>query len=292
MRIGVAVWVCLAAMAPPLSAQTPAAAMSINPDRPDLTNSPQLVAPGIVQLEMGVIQTRQEQVHRFGSPVLARIGARQWLEAQVGIDGLLIQTDLAERVTGIGNVHVGAKIRLMGDSTGQGVFSILPQVSLPATSAAKQLGSGDPDYVVTFMTGADIGFRARLDTNYTVGAIGSGAGRGHFAQHILSASLSVRVTEQLSPYFEGVGISRQEVNGAAATTIDAGMIYTITPRLAVDAGVQAGTSGDTPAFAAFGGVSVALGHAHAGGAAPHAHARRGSSTSASAGPGRGSNPRR
>jgi outer membrane putative beta-barrel porin/alpha-amylase len=293
MRIRVAL-VCVSLSAgAPLRAQTPGVEMPINPDRPDLTNSPRLVDPGIVQIEAGVIRTRQDAGHHaFSSPIVARIGVRDWLEAQVGDDGLLVETEMGERATGIGNVRLGAKVRLLADSTNVGRFTILPQASLPAARGARQLGSGDPDYTLTFMTGADVGSRAHIDTNYTIGAIGSGGGRAHFVQHVLSGSMSVALTGQSSAYFEGFGISRQEAGGRAMTAIDTGVIYTIGTYMAVDGGIEAGVSGDAPAFAVFGGVSVALGHARAAGAAAHAHTRPGSPTSASADQGRDSGPRR
>lgn len=202
-----------------------------------------------------------------------------------------IETAAGERATGVGNVRLGAKVRLLADSTNQGRFTILPQASLPAVSGARQLGSGDPDYTLTFMTGADVGPRVHIDTNYTIGAIGSGGGRPHFVQHVLSGSMSVALTGQSSAYFEGFGISRQEAGGRAATAIDTGVIYRIGTRMAVDGGIEAGVSSEAPEFAAFGGVSVALGHLPAAGAAAHAHTP-GGPTSASAGQGRGSDPRR
>lgn len=289
------VLICLAALAPALRAQTPAAATPINPDRPDVTNSPQLVDPGIVQIESGVSWTRQDAEHRyFDSPIVARIGVRDWLEAQVGSDGLLTQTEMGEHATGIGNIRLGAKVRLLADSTNLARFSILPVVSLPAGHGSGQLGSGDPDYTLTFMTGADVGLRVHIDTNYSIGAIGRGGGRSHFVQHAVSGSMSVALTGQSSAYFEGFAISRQEADGRAMTAIDAGVIYTIGTRMAVDGAIEAGISGDAPAFAAFGGFSVAFGHAHAGGAGARAraYARRRSLTSASAGQGRDSDLRR
>src|SRR5438128_1706553 len=104
MRIRIAfACVCLAA-APQLRAQTPAESMPINPDRPDLTNSPRLVAPGMVQIESGVARAWRAQGHGdFGSPVLVRIGVRDWFEAQAASDGLLIQSAPDERSVGVGN---------------------------------------------------------------------------------------------------------------------------------------------------------------------------------------------
>jgi hypothetical protein len=286
----VPVWIALAAT---LGAQTIGPVMAINPDRPDVTNSPLLIDTGLVQIESGATWTRQDAAHRaFGTPIVARFGVREWLEAQVGSDGLLTQTDMGEHATGVGNVRLGAKVRLLANSANLARLTILPLASLPAARGERQLGSGDADYTLTFMTGADIGARAHIDTNYSIGAIGSGGGRSHYVQHAGSGSMSVALTGHSSAYFEGLCVSRQEPAGRPVAAVDTGVIYTIGTRMAVDGGIEAGVSGDAPAFAAFGGFSVALGHAHAGATGAHTNTGRHGATSASTAQGRGSDPRR
>jgi len=281
------------ALATTLRAQTSGAVMPINPDRPDVTNSPLLVDIGLVQVESGVTWTRQDAAHRaLSTPIVARIGVRDWLEAQVGSDGLQTQTDMGEHATALGNVRLGAKVRLLANPANLARFSILPLVSLPATSRAARLGSGAADYTLTFMTGADVGPRAHIDTNYSIGAIGSGGGRRHYLQHAVSGSMSVALIGHSNAYFEWLGISRQEPDGRAVTAVDTGVICPIGTRMAVDGGIEAGLGGDAAAFAAFGGFSVALGHARARGAGADARPHLRSPTSASAGPGRDSDPRR
>jgi hypothetical protein len=141
------------------------------------------------------------------------------------------------------------------------------------------------------MTGRDVGPRAHVDTNYTIGAIGDAGGRGHFVEQVLSASMSLTVTERLSPYFEGFGISREEIGGGLITAIDTGAIYTIGRRMAVDGGVLVGISRDASPFAAFGGFSVALGHARACKPSGQSRSRLRVATSASAARDRGADPR-
>ena len=77
-------------------------------------------------------------------------------------------------------MRLGAKVRLLADPANLARFSMLPLVSLPAARGERQLGSGDADYTLTLMTGADVGPRAHIDTNYSIGAIGSGGGRRHY----------------------------------------------------------------------------------------------------------------
>lgn len=134
------------AQSPPLSPAGLPVPVTIEPDRPDVTNGTHIVEVGLLQIEMGWQFTRQTAIeHSFGTPITARVGLYDWLEARVGTDGLLTQTDENGRVVGIGNVQIGAKLRLWADPGGVPVLSILPTVNVPTASVEKGLGSGDAD---------------------------------------------------------------------------------------------------------------------------------------------------
>jgi hypothetical protein len=255
------VLICLVAVAPTLRAQTCNEAMTINPDRPDLTNSPQLVAPGSLQIETGVMQRRQDaENHDFSSLIVTtRIGVYDWLEAQFGSDGLDVETNMGERTTSV-NGKAGAKVRLLRDSKQQERFSILPQV---------QYGVDHWSYALTAMWGADIAditpcAHIHLDANYSVGAIGSERGHRHFAQQFVSGSMSVTLPRPWNAYFEAFGYSREDAGGPAIAGIDTGVMYTIGTRMEFDGGIGwKGIGGETQTIMAFGGFSVAFGHADA-----------------------------
>jgi hypothetical protein len=250
------------AQTPPAPRPSPPPAQEpLEPDRPDVTNGTHIVDTGLLQLEFGGMYTRVAVGQRnLGSPVTARLGLTEWLEARVGADGLLSQVDSNSRATGFGNVQLGAKLRLWADPGGIPVLSILPTVNLPTASVEKGLGSGDADYTVALLTGTDFLKRAHIDVNYGIGAIGAGGGQPHFVQHLVSASASVSAGEQWDPYAEVFWFSRQDVDGGAMTAIDLGAIYTINPRLALDGGAQFGLSRAAPNLAVFGGVSIVLGN--------------------------------
>src|SRR6266498_4072464 len=76
---------------------TPAAAgaqEAIEPDRPDVTNGTHIVDIGLLQVEIGGLYTHAgSRQHAFGSPVTARAGLTEWLEARIGTDGVLTQSD-------------------------------------------------------------------------------------------------------------------------------------------------------------------------------------------------------
>jgi outer membrane putative beta-barrel porin/alpha-amylase len=232
----------------------------VEPDRPDVTNGTHIVDIGLLQIELGGLFTRAAPNNRqLGTPFTARVGLTDWLEARIGTDGLLTQTDGFTSVTGIGNMQIGAKLRLWADPGGIPVLSILPTVNVPAASVDKGLGSGVADYTLAVLTGTDIGRHAHVDVNYGIGEIGSGDG-GHFVQHLVSLSASDAISDNWNPYIEAYWFSRQDSEGGSVTAIDAGAIYELGARYALDGGVQIGISSNAPAFAAFGGVSIIVGN--------------------------------
>lgn len=247
----------------PLFAQdapaTPAQ-QAIEPDRPDVTNGTHIVDTGLLQIEFGGQYTRAAPGQgAFGSPFTARVGVNEWLEARIGTDGLVTQSDGTTRVAGLGNVQVGAKLRLWADPGGVPVLSILPTVNLPTASAEKGLGSGHADYTVAVLTGTDFATHAHVDINYGIGAIGGGGDTPPFVQHLVSVSASDAISDNWNPYFETFWYSRQDAGGRSVTSIDAGAIYQIGTRYAIDGGMQFGVSANAPRAAMFGGLSMIVG---------------------------------
>jgi hypothetical protein len=232
----------------------------IQPDQPDVTNGTHLVDIGLLQMEMGGLYTHAgAHQHAFGSPFTARVGLADWLEARIGADGIVTQSDASGRATGFGNLQLGAKLRLWADPGGIPVLSVLPTVNLPTANAEKGLGSGDADYTLAMLTGADVGGHGHVDLNYGVGAIGAGHGAPHFVQHLVSVSASVALSDSWNPYAEVFWFSRQEADGGGVAAVDMGAIYELGARFALDGGVQFGVTHGAPGLAAFGGLSVVVG---------------------------------
>jgi hypothetical protein len=232
----------------------------LEPDRPDVTNGTHIVDVGLLQLEVGGIWTEaRTAVHSLGTPLTVRVGLTDWFEARLSGDGFLAVSDPSGYQSGFGNVQLGAKLRLWADPGGVPVLSILPAVNLPVASESKGLGSGQSDFTIAVLTGADVFAHAHVDVNYGIGRIGAGTGLPRFTQHLASASASAEVPGPVTPYVEGFWFSRQEADGRAVVAVDGGAIYVINPRLAVDAGVQVGLTAAAQPLAAFAGLSLVVG---------------------------------
>ena len=255
-----AVFLCVLTLLSALRSTPVSAQDVIEPDRPDVTNGTHIVDIGLLQIEMGVQYVRPGGggPHAFGSPLTARVGLTEWIEARVGTDGFVTQSDGIVRFSSIGNTNVGAKLRLWADPGGVPVLSILPTVNFPTGDADKGFSSGDRDYTLAVLTGTDIGRHWHADVNYGVGAIGAGNGQPHFAQHLASLSVSVAATDNLNPYGEVFWFSKQSPDGPPVTAMDAGAIYELGARYAVDGGVQVGVHGSHD-VALFGGLSLIVG---------------------------------
>jgi hypothetical protein len=234
---------------------------NLEPDRPDVTNGTHIVDVGLLQMEVGVTGTRNGMSqHSLGTPSTIRLGLTEWLEARLSSDGFLAVTDPTGTQRGLGNVQVGAKLRLWADPGGVPVLSILPTINLPAASESKGLGSGQADFTIAALTGVDFLTRGHIDVNYGIGRIGAGTGLPRYTQHLVSWSASVEIPGPVTPYLESFWFSRQDPDGGAVAALDTGAIYVINPRLALDGGVQFGLTSAAPPLSAFGGLSVVLGN--------------------------------
>jgi len=234
---------------------------NIEPDRPDVTNGTHIVDIGLLQIEIGGVFTHSSGgQHGTGSPFTARVGLTDWLEARIGTDGFVTQSDGVTQQVGLGNTNVGAKLRLWADPGGIPVLSILPTINFPTADAAKGFGSGDRDYQVAVLTGTDIGRHWHADINYGIGRIGAGGGQPHFTQHLASISVSVASSDNMNPYVESFWFSKQDPDGGGIAAIDAGAIYELGARYAIDGGIQVIVSGPSHDVSAFGGVSMIVGN--------------------------------
>jgi hypothetical protein len=252
---------CARAQPPVAQPTAPTQPEPLEPDRPDVTNGTHIVDVGLLQMEVGVQRLRiGPGASSFSTPTTFRFGVADWIEVRFGSDGFVSTTDpVAGTNSGAGNVQLGAKIRLWADPGGIPVLSILPSVNLPTASAAKGLGSGQSDITLALLTGTDFLTRGHVDVNYGIGMIGSGPGLHRFAQHLVSASASVEIPGPVTPYLEYFWISRQDPRGGNVAAMDAGAIYVINPRFALDGGAQWGLS-DAASPSVFAGVSVILGN--------------------------------
>jgi len=236
---------------------------AIDPDRPDLSFSAKTVGAGRVQLEAGVLF---ERTRLAGEPTERRLAAETTLRIGVG-DRVELRLDAepivrlrgAENATDVGDFRLGAKWRFLEASPDDGwpALALLPVVTLP--TAPTPIGTGKADYQLLVLASFELPAGFALDANAGVAAIGQTRPRGHLVQAQVSASLSHKLGAAVATFGEIFYASREEWSGRDQIAVDAGVVWTVLPSLALDAAVGTSLYGRLPDVFVRAGGSVRFG---------------------------------
>lgn len=242
---------------------TAAAAQDINPDRPDLTTSAEVVPAGALQIETGLEYERARvgggpTERRLSGQGVLRLGLTSALE--ISLEGEpFVWLRATEDDHGSGDYTLGFKYRFHAPSPdGAGpALAIKPFVKLP--TAREPIGSERTDFGALLLMTLGLPWGLSLDANAGVAAIGQRRPEGFIPQGIVSASLSWAVTERLSTITELFFSTKDGRDGRDSLFTTVALMYRVTPRLAVDAGMRTTLTGQGPDWSAFIGLSVRLG---------------------------------
>jgi hypothetical protein len=248
-----------------LVAAGPVAAAEIDPDRPDVTNSARTVPRGAVQIETGLEYARTslgggEAERRFAVQAALRVGLTDRLE--IGVAGEpLVRLRGADEDTGHGDLTLGVKYRFLDSIKGNAWrpdLGIEPFVKLPIAEAP--IGSERPDFGAQLLASFELPWDLGLDVNAGLAAVGQTRPRGYRLQALASASLQRDlIPERLEVFAEIFFASREQRSERDRLSADVGLIYRLTPTLALDAAVETSLLGSGPDYAVRAGVSVRFG---------------------------------
>ena len=153
-----AVFSAAASASAQVQAPNPHAAM---PERPTVGTHAGTVAPGWVEIEVGVEIDDYNRSSKSGvASTAVKIGLAPRLQ-------LNVQAPLARPaggVTGLGDALIGLKWRIVDSAPILGDFAIFPSVKFPSGSAAAGTGSGTTDVGLQFVSSHQFG-DAALDLN-------------------------------------------------------------------------------------------------------------------------------
>ena len=145
----------------------------MQPERPTVATHAGTVAPGWAEIEAGVELDRYADRSRGGSaPMLIKLGLATHLQLSVQTPVVRAPGQVS---TGIGDVVVGVKWRLVDDAPILGDFAIFPSVKAPTGSTSAGAGTGTTDVSVLLISSHSLRSVAMdLNAGYTRR---SGAGR-------------------------------------------------------------------------------------------------------------------
>jgi Putative MetA-pathway of phenol degradation len=232
-------------IAAPLRAQDKDAdPRAVQPERPTVATHAHTVAPGYVEIETGVQGDHDGKGQRAWSvPTVTKIGLTSHMQLNLSTPAF---ASGAGQSSGIGDVSVGVKWRLLDEHAVLGDFALLPAIKFPTGSMTKGTGSGTVDVGVTAIASYDIrGVAMDLNAAYTrIGAEGSSAPS---SAALWTASFGFPVSGRLSWVAELFGQPTIDGSGAPSTAAFlTGPTYLVSSAFNLDAGVIAPFHGDMP----------------------------------------------
>jgi hypothetical protein len=262
MRIRPFAAFALLALAAPLAAQDFSGLKEpINPDRPDFTDGPLLVAPGHLQIETGYTYTRtgSEKSSSLGEVLLRYAFDDRW-EARLGLDSYdWINSGVPgeRRISGFEDPFAEVKIRLNDAEAehrphGLPAMGLLLNTTIPVGARALTADAWQPTANLAFHW--DLPAEWSLETNlgYTYAA---DDGR-RFDQLFASASAGFSINEKWGGFLEGYVFSKESADGSATHYADTGLSYQVSNDLALDIRVGVGLDKPHPNWLTGLGVSV------------------------------------
>ncbi len=125
------------------------------PERPTVATHAGTVAKGWFEIETGVERDSREGT-AFLAPMVLKFGIAPRMQLTVAGQGLSLHPDGASSTSGVGDVSVGIKWRVLEDAPVLGDFAILPTIKFPTGSTTKGTGTGTTDGGLLLISSHDI----------------------------------------------------------------------------------------------------------------------------------------
>lgn len=218
----------------------PALADEVEPlitDRPDFTESADIVLAGRIQVEGGVTYTRSGDAHdtTYGE-LLVRVPLNARSEVRLGVPSHIRARAAGARDSGWDDAALGIKYQLSPGGKGRPTTSLLFNSTLPTGSRSIAEHRYQPeaklclgwDLTPTIGLGVNLGYARPTD------------GGQRFSQVLASASVGYALSEKWGAFTEVYGFTREAVGGSSTGYADTGVTYLITPDFQLDARVGLG----------------------------------------------------
>lgn len=232
------------------------------PNRPGVANPAEVTQKGVLEIEYGWERAfrSSEFKTRAAAVGLIRFGLTEDFELHLGMENYLSQLspDHGGRRSGVGDTSPGFKYRFVEEEGIWPTLSFAYDVKVPTASRRKGLGSGRVDHNLTFLASKEKLLGLDWDFNYVLGWIGKEGKKSFDDSHLLALAF-------FRPLFGPLGISgeiyggprvNRQTPGFAST--DWAFIYTVTPRVVLDAGVDIGLNSAARDITYFAGITIAL----------------------------------
>lgn len=229
------------------------------PNRPTVSTTAVLSAPGWLEAEVGGLYTRArpdaDPIRRASLPYSLKLAFSPDWGVRIDGEGWVRQTAIdGTRESGFGDASFVVKRRFPIDT--DSAFGLEASYTAPAARRGLGLGSGKPDYSLNAIYSADFGdWHTDLNlVNTRLGSVEPAQGRW---QALGAAALSRRIDDRWGVVGEISGTHR---HGAPGTAQILGAIsYAVFRYAVIDFGAAHGSNRATPTWQAFAGITLVLG---------------------------------
>jgi hypothetical protein len=238
---------------PVVMAETP----ELVTDRPDQTESTEIVPKGFVQTELGFGDADAADATFAG---LARIGLSERIELRVGLDEFFLSgpEDAVD-------MSIGAKFRLAGERDWRPAIAVIAALNQKLGNSLSPVSDGlRPSFRFAFShtlsERLSLGYNAGVSWDEIVSTVGMPAvpDKELESRFLWTAVLGIGATERVGFFVEAFGDSGLSDDGPTETALDGGVTFLVRPNVQLDVFVGAGLSDAAPDWLAGAGVSFRL----------------------------------
>jgi hypothetical protein len=222
-------------------------------DRPGLAESAEVVGPWMLQFEGGFTLARDSaggtSSRSMGGPSpLLRLGLSRRLELRFETDGFLRESSLdsapTQRVSGLADLGVGAKLKLVDEGKVRPMFSIIPSLSLPTGN--RQMTSNGYDPAINFVWSKNLS--RGFDSGGSVKFSSVTSDERRLLQRALSVSFGHKLLARTAGFWEVYQLSPPERDRSSLWIFDTGLTHALGRNAQIDLSVGRSLRPTTPTW--------------------------------------------
>src|SRR3989442_4723460 len=234
-----------------------------NPNRPTVADPADITQYGVLELEYGWDRVwPQDGVHQTSVGGLLKFGLFCDVEFRWNSTAFFSQTDASGVHRGFGDSWLGPQIRVYRQTRRVPTLAFSYATKIP-TAGAEIGGSGRVDHSITFLASKDVA-GLHFDFNVTHFLIARENLNGFDRNYQLNLAFSHPLHGRLQFTGEFYGDTQLERTTPAFISSLWALTYTVTPRLVVDGGFEAGLTSGGPHRHVFVGATYSIGELYPG----------------------------
>lgn len=213
-------------------------------DRPDFTESTNIVQTGRCQFEFGYtfISVASDQEHTFGE-LLARIPIHKLIELRMGLNSFVVLQSSPGKTSGLQDATVGLKIKFMDDIKKSFLGDLQTAVLIATTLPTGKDEFGEDGLQPEFKLAFSLPISKKLSVSSNTGYSYSLENGNRYNRFSNSLSLAFSVSDRVSTYLEYYGIFLDSKIGADTSFLNGGFTYLFTHDFQMDIRAGKGLNG-------------------------------------------------